>query len=341
MPSYQILQFEALAKTVKNNMRIAFVGKGGSGKSTLCASFASYVSSQTTKPVVVFDADLNIHAPELLGFITIPFDKHISAPGPSDEIKKWLIGNNNIKNPGAFRKSTPPTRKSNLVRLESIQNTPLGAYGLHKCNLSVFAVGTYQEEDIGASCYHNNLAILESILSHTDDSHGYVVTDMVAGVDSFAGTLHAQFDLTCLIVEPTMRSIEVYTKYIDLGSEAGVAESVRAIGNKIRNQKDIDFIKNHIPSEKIIGFFTDDEHIRDIDQNSALLSVDKLNPDNQNLLKTILELVDSLPDNRNARLKKIWGLHTKYVSQGFIKERFGDLTEQIDTEFIFDYGDKN
>jgi len=322
-------------------MRIAFVGKGGSGKSTLCASFALYTSNQTTKPVVVFDADLNIHAPKLLGFLPIPFDKHISAPGLSDEIKKWLIGNNDIKNLGAFRKSTPPTRKSNILRLESIQNTPLGACGLHKGNLSVFAVGTYQEEDIGASCYHNNLAIFESILSHTDDAHGYVVTDMVAGVDSFAGTLHAQFDLTCLIVEPTMRSIEVYTKYIDLANEAGIAESVRVIGNKIRNQKDIDFIKSHIPSQKILGFFTDDEHIRDIDQNDAQLAVAKLNTDNQNLLKTILELVDSLPDNRQLRLRKIWEIHRKYVSQVFIKERFGDLTEQIDTEFTFDYGEKN
>ena len=316
-------------------MKIAFVGKGGSGKSTLCASFASYVSSQTTKPVIVFDADLNIHAPELLGFITIPFDKHISAPGPTEEIKKWLIGNNDIKNLGAFRKSTPPTRKSNIVRLESIQSTPLGKYGLRKGNLSVFAVGTYQEEDIGASCYHNNLAILESILSHTDDAHGYVVTDMVAGVDSFAGTLHAQFDLTCLIVEPTMRSIEVYIKYIDLAKEASVAESVRVIGNKIRNQKDIDFIKSHIPSAKIIGFFTDDEHIRDIDQNGALLSVAKLNSDNQNLLKTILELVDLLPDNRQLRLGKIWEIHRKYSNQVHIKNLYGNLNLQIDESFVF------
>lgn len=320
-------------------MRIAFVGKGGSGKSTLSASFASYVAQNTTKQVAVFDADLNIHAPELLGFEPIPFDRHLSHPQVSDVIKKWLIGENDINNLGVFRKSTPPTRKSNILRVESIRDTPVGLFGLHKDNLSVFAVGTYQEEDIGASCYHNNLAILESILNHTNDKNGYLIADMVAGVDSFAGTLHAQFDLTCLIVEPTMRSVEVYTKYIELATEAGIADSIRVIGNKIRSEKDKEFIKSHIPEDKIIGYFTDDEHIRNIDQDGTTLSISRLNQDNQDLLKNILNIVDSLPDNRDVRLKKIWELHKKYVAQAFVKERYGDLTGQIDSEFTFTHGD--
>jgi len=321
-------------------MRIAFVGKGGSGKSTLTASFASYVAKQTTRPVAVFDADLNIHAPELLGFAPVPFNKHLSNPQASDSIKSWLIGSNDIKNLGAFRKTTPPTRKSNIVKIKSIKDSPVGVFGLHRDNLSVFAVGTYQEEDIGASCYHNNLAILESLLNHTDDKDGYVIADMVAGVDSFAGTLHAQFDLTCLIVEPTVRSMEVYTKYIELAIEAGVADSVKIIGNKIRGDKDKDFIQARISEDKIVGYFTDDEHIHNIDQDGTTLSVLNLNNNNQDLLKHLLEIVGSLPDSRDARLKKIWELHKKYIAQGFIKERYGDLANQIDPEFTFTYADK-
>jgi len=316
-------------------MRIAFVGKGGSGKSTFTASFASYLSKSSIKPVVVFDADLNIHAPELLGFPSIATDKHLSSPAGADDIKRWLIGTNDIKNHGAFRKSTPPTSKSNIIKIESIKDTPLGSYGLHEGNLSVFAVGTYQEEDIGAGCYHNNLAIFESILSHTDDKNGYIVADMVAGVDSFAGTLHAQFDLTCLIVEPTMRSVEVYTKYIELATEAGVVSSVKVVGNKIRNDKDRDFIASHVPADKIIGYFTDDEHIRDIDQNGASLSITQLNSHNQELLKTINVIVDSLPDNRQSRLEKLWELHRRYSNQIHIKNSYGDLCSQIDTLFTF------
>lgn len=322
-------------------MRIAFVGKGGSGKSTLSASFASYITEKTSKSVVVFDADLNVHAPELLGFNPIPFEKSLSHPTVSTIIKKWLIGQNDIKNLEAFRKSTPPTRKSNILKIESLKDTPIGAFGLHRDNLSVFVVGTYQEEDIGASCYHNNLAILENILSHTDDRGGYLIADMVAGVDSFAGTLHAQFDLTCLIVEPSIRSLEVYIKYMKLAKEAGVEKNIRILGNKIRNEKDLEFLKTHISEEQMIGYFYDDEHIRDIDQINQPLSPFKLSSQNQELLKKIFDLINSLPDNRNTRLKKIWKLHQKYVAQNFIRERFGDLSNQIDPEFTFNYEEKN
>jgi len=322
-------------------MRIAFVGKGGSGKSTLAASFASHVSKQNTKQVVIFDADLNIHVPELLGFNTIPFDKHLSHPQVSDVIKKWLIGQNDIKNLGTFRKSTPPTRKSNILKIDSIKETSIGSFGSHRDNLSVFVIGTYQEQDIGASCYHNNLAIFENILSHTDDKNGYLIADMVAGVDSFAGTLHAQFDITCIVVEPTMRSIEVYKKYKELADEAGVADSIKVIGNKIRDEKDKDFIKSQIEADRIIGYFGEDEHVRHIDQTNKKLSVLQLNQDNQKLLEHLLKIVNSLPDNRDIRLKKIWELHKKYVNQNFIKDRFGDLTNQIDSEFNFTHENKN
>ncbi len=229
----------------------------------------------------------------------------------------------------------PPTRKSNIIDIKSIKEIPVGLYGLHHGNLSVFAVGTYQEEEIGAACYHTNLAIFENILTHTNDKEGYLIADMVAGVDSFAGTLHAQFDLTCLVVEPTMRSIEVYTKYISLANEAGIAESVMVVGNKVRNEKDKEFIKTHIPSEKIIGFFTDDEHVRDIDQDSKKLEASKLNNENQELLKRIFEVLKLQQSNPNKRLKKLWELHKKYVCRPLITERFGDLTNQIDTDFTF------
>jgi CO dehydrogenase maturation factor len=322
-------------------MKIAFVGKGGSGKSTLSAAFALYVWEKTAKPVVVFDADLNIHVPELLGFPVISTDNHLSHPHASEVIKQWLIGRNNIKDVAAFRKSTPPTRQSNIINVESIQSTPVGPYGLHKDSLSVFVVGTYQQEDIGASCYHNNLAIFENILSHLNDYCGYVITDMVAGVDSFAGTLHAQFDLTCLVVEPTMRSIEVYNKYIELANQAGVASSVLVVGNKIRKKQDEEFIATHVPANKIIGFFGEDEHVRDVDQKSGKLVVSELTDNNQSVLQRILGVVDGLPDVRNERLKKMWQLHTKYVSQKFIVDRFGDLTGQIDLGFSFSHGQKN
>lgn len=316
-------------------MKIAFVGKGGSGKSTLTASFASFLTNNTDKSVVVFDADLNIHAPELLGFEPIAYDHHLSNPNVSLDIRKWLIGKNHFDNINEFRKSTPPSRNSNILDYKSIEFSPLKAHGYHKSNLSVFAVGTYQEEEIGASCYHNNLAVLENILSHFNDKDGYVIVDTVAGVDSFAGTMHAQFDMTCFIAEPTKRSVEVYNSYTKLAKKAGVYENLYVIGNKVRSQKDIEFLDSNLDPAHHLGNFYEDEHIRDVDQEESSLKYQNLNDNNKSLLQIILNKLDKLPDNRNERLKHLHQLHKKYVAQSFIKDRFGDLTNQIDTEFRF------
>lgn len=316
-------------------MRIAFVGKGGAGKSTLSAMMSLYIAEKTDKPVAVFDADLNIHIPELLGFNEIKQEHHLSHPSTSTEIKKWLIKDNPIENIGAFRKTTPPTKKSNIIKIEDIENTPLFEHSKNKENLYVFAVGTYQNDDIGASCYHNNLSIFENILSHTDDNKGYLVADMVAGVDAFSGTLHAQFDMTVFVVEPTKRSVEVCQKYLELSEEAGTESQVYVVGNKIRGDKDIEFLSKNIPQDKFLGYFLDDEHIRSVDQEIESLQLSFLNKDNQTLLEKIFSKIETLPDNRQKRLEKLWSLHKKYVSQAFVKERFGDLENQIDKKFSF------
>jgi len=317
-------------------MRIAFVGKGGAGKSTIAASFALHLAKNTTKPVMVVDADLNIHAPELLGLGKLSFEKHLSHPETTKIIKKWLIGDNQIGDLAIFRKTTPPTKKSNIIKITDLKNTPLANFRLSKKNLSVFAVGTYQDDEIGASCYHNNLAIFESILNHLDDKNGYLVADMVAGVDSFSGTLHAQFDLVCFVAEPTKKGIEVFNSYRGLAEKAGVLDTVIVIGNKIREIADEGFLRKEIPKDKLFGMFLDDSHIREVDRTEGKIDFDKLLIANQQLLKLISSKVNSLPDSRNSRLKKIYDLHKKYVAQAFIKDRFGDLSNQIDEDFKFE-----
>lgn len=66
-------------------MRIAFVGKGGSGKITLSAFFSQYIKDQA--PVLVIDADLNMHLPSLLGFEELPQEMHISYPSAARPLK--------------------------------------------------------------------------------------------------------------------------------------------------------------------------------------------------------------------------------------------------------------
>ena len=315
-------------------MRIAFVGKGGSGKTTLSALFSLYVK-QKGIPLVVVDADINMHLPELLGIREdFPKEMHLSHPDAVIAIKTHLKGANfRIKELAQFRKTTPPAKESTLIYPNNPNDTIINSYSKKNGNLSLMLVGTYDTEDIGASCYHNNLSIFENILSHTADTNEIIVSDMVAGVDAFANTLHAQFDLLVLVVEPTRRGLEVFEQYKELAIEAGVYKNLFVIGNKVQNTHDAEFIQNRIPKEKLIGFLQESQYLRTKDQEGGGLDTSKLEPENIQLLETTYEKLKNHADNHADRLKTIWNLHRIYVSQDFIKERFGDLTDQIDENF--------
>lgn len=318
-------------------MRIAFVGKGGSGKTTLSSLFSLYLHSIQKKPVCVIDADLNMHMADQLGLADkIGEIKNLSDSDAQDDIKKYLIGNNTrIKSTGHFKKTTPPARGSSLIDLSDTQNYLYKKYSLKRGNIYLSVVGTYVAEKIGRSCYHDSLAILENILSHSKDENAYLVTDMVAGIDSFANTLHSQFDLLIFCVEPTLRSIEVYQQYEKLAYEAGVDTNVYVIVNKAKDATDLEFVAQYIDQNKIIGMITESRHIRMVERGTEELDIERLEHENKIVLQKIHALLHKIRVDPNLRLKKLHTLHTKYVDQGYIKDRFGDLSNQIDTEFSF------
>lgn len=317
-------------------MRIAFVGKGGSGKTTVAALFTHYLIRKG-KPVLAIDADINMHMSELLGFTEqIPVAKQLSTPEVAKAIKIYLKGNNyRIKELSHFRKTTPPSRESNFMRLSS-HNPIIDNYSLKTANLTFMAVGTYDPEGIGASCYHNNLAILESLLSHTLDNNEYVVVDMVAGTDAFANTLHAQFDLLVLVIEPTKKGLEVFKQYHELAKRANIQNQILIIGNKIRNEEDKRFLSENIPNDILFGFFSDSEYLRKYEQKGGKLEIESLEKGNLDILKNLFDRFSRIKPDYNKRLRKLHELHKRYVTQDSIKKQFGDLTNQIDESFTYE-----
>jgi CO dehydrogenase maturation factor len=312
-------------------MRTAFVGKGGSGKSTLAALFIDYLKEQE-KQFLAVDADINQHLAELIdadfkGGLAVSSDEN------SKKVRKYVKGDNpRIEDESNIVKSTPPGRGSNFIELNE-ENKILSYLATEYGDNWFMHIGTYEKEGIGASCYHTSLTSFENILSHLKlEEDEWLVSDMVAGTDAFANTLHAQFDLIVLVVEPTPEGIKVYEQYKELSQEAGVFENVAVVGNKVDCKHDREYLEENIHSD-ILGYLPRKSEIKMARQQHNSIGLELLNPDEKELFEKIAkttELRKVEPDERLDKLKKI---HLKVSEKQYIKDACGDVKTQIDEEF--------
>ena len=312
-------------------MRTAFVGKGGSGKSTLAALFIDYLKEREEQFLAV-DADINQHLAEL---IDAEFKEKlaISKAENSKKVREYVKGDNPlIEDQSNVVKSTPPGTGSNLVKLEE-ENKILKGLATQYGDNWFMHIGTYEKEGIGASCYHTSLTSFENILSHLKlEEDEWLVSDMVAGTDAFANTLHAQFDLIVLVVEPTPEGVKVYEQYKELSEEAGVFENVALVGNKVDCRHDREYLEENIDSE-ILGYLPRKSEIKMARQQHNSVGLELLNSEEQEVFKKIAESTENRKVEPDERLEKIKEIHRKVSEQQYIKDACGDVKTQIDEEF--------
>lgn len=315
-------------------MRIGFVGKGGAGKSTFSTLFFLNLIKQNEK-VMCFDADLNIHVPKLLG-MDFPEKKSLSSNENTKKIREHLIGKSKkIQSTDHFYKTTPPSMGVNLFEIIP-DNKIIKEFAEPYKDSYVAVVGTYEADEIGRSCYHTNLAVLENLLTFAKlNEDDWIVTDMVAGIDAFSNTLHKQFDVLFLVVEPTQESIAVYDQYLKLAKHAGMDDRLFVIGNKIEVGEDEKFIASNIPADRYVGSLKKSPELKKLRQQGTPLTTDILTSLNESLLERLVEISKRLKKNPNDRLKDLYQLHLKYIDQDYVKNAVGDLSGQIDEEFQF------
>jgi CO dehydrogenase maturation factor len=305
-------------------MKIAFVGKGGSGKTTLSSLFVQYLAARGL-PVVAIDADINQHLAEALGAAEPrPMGTHLP------EIKEYLRGSNpRISSAEVMVKTTPPGHGSRLLRPGG--DDPVHALGAATpCGALLLATGPFDDEDLGVACYHSKTGAVELYLNHLVDGPGeYVVVDCTAGADSFASGLFTRFDLTVLVAEPTRKGISVYRQWQSYAE--GFDVPVALVGNKLQSPADAAFLSSQAGAEPLaaIGY---EPAVRAMEQGRPF-SLGDLAPETEAALAAIRGRLDATPRDW-ARYTGLAAEFHRRNARSWASDRAGeDLTAQIDPGF--------
>jgi CO dehydrogenase maturation factor len=313
-------------------MKIAFVGKGGSGKTTLAALFSRHLAAAGAT-VWAIDADINQHLGAALGA-----DPAEAAAWPAlgdhlDEIKEYLRGSNpRIAAADAMVKTTPPGRGSRLLTVGG--DSPVQRRCVSTVDgVRVSVTGGFAETDLGVACYHSKVGAVELILNHLlDRDDEYVVVDMTAGADAFASGLFTRFDRTFLVCEPTVRSVGVYRQYLDYARDHEVAVSV--VGNKVTDPADEEFLRTHVGADLLACLGTS-RHVRAAEQGHVR-PIAELEPENRATLDTMRRTVDATVRDWDRFTRQAVEFHLRNAV-AWANERTGyDLSVQIDPDFVLD-----
>jgi len=232
-------------------MKLAITGKGGVGKTTLAAGLA-LAFSQEGKRVIAIDADPDSNLAATLGF---------SEPEkivPLVEMKELI----------AERTGVEPGTVGGYFKLNPrVDDIPSRFSREHK-GIRLLLMGRVKKGGSGCFCPEN--AFLKAVLSYLFFSQeDVVILDMEAGIEHLGRGTAEGVDSLIVVVEPSMRSIETAFRIKSLAEDLKI-ERLFLVGNKVRGDEDIDFIKRNVSDFEFLGFIWYNENLVDKVTNSII-----------------------------------------------------------------------
>ncbi|WP_021593060.1 ATP-binding protein [Actinomadura welshii] len=309
-------------------MKVAFVGKGGSGKTTLSSLFVRHLAGRGL-PVVAIDADINQHLGVALGLDEARAAKIPALGDRLTEIKDHLRGTNpRISGASAMVKTTPPGTGSRLLRFRG--EDPVHEAGQEVDGVTLLATGPFNDDDLGVACYHSKTGAVELYLNHLVDGPGeYVVVDMTAGADTFASGLFTRFDLMFLVAEPTRKGVGVYRQYTEYARDYDV--SIRVVGNKVQSEDDVAYLREHV-GDDLLTWLGQSAAVRALEQGRHGV---ELEDGNAAALDRMRAEVDACVKDWDRFQRQAVEFHVKNARSWASRAAGEDLEAQVDLDFRF------
>ena len=199
-------------------MKIAMVGKGGSGKTTLAGTLARVLARRQHR-VLAIDGDPNPNLALTLGM----------ARADADRIR--FIPSNLAQN------VTAPTGEATL-RLTMARSTVIEQYAAQAPDgVQLIVMGKPAEGSAGSGCMCASHRAVRGLIAEMTDSGEHTITDMEAGLEHLKRGTARNVEAMLIVAEPYYRSLEAASRTFSLANELKIPH-VYAVANKVRNEAD-------------------------------------------------------------------------------------------------------
>ena len=199
-------------------MKIATVGKGGSGKTTIAGMLARLLASNDHK-VLAIDGDPNPNLALSLGMSRKDADKINYIPPSIMEIKEDKDGN----------------RKLHMTISEKELIQTYAAAAPQKIDLIV--MGKPADGSAGSGCMCASHMAVRGVIAEMSGYGEFTVTDMEAGLEHLKRGTARNVDTMLVVSEPYYRSLEAAARTFLLAKELEIPH-IYVIANKVKTEAD-------------------------------------------------------------------------------------------------------
>ncbi len=215
-------------------MKLAIVGKGGVGKTTLSAALSRHFANQR-HAVVAVDADPDGNLAAALG---VPEDL---APEPITGMRELILERTEAKDEGGGL----------MFKLNPRVDDLPDRFCVDCSGVKLFVMGTVELGGKGCMCPESSMlkALMQHLLLRVTDD---VILDMEAGLEHMGRASATGVDALIAVVEPGMRSVQTAVRVQKLASDIGIKNTF-VVANQIREERELEVLKSKLTGHAMLG----------------------------------------------------------------------------------------
>lgn len=231
-------------------MKIATVGKGGSGKTTVAGVLAR-IFADRDQHILAIDGDPNPNLALTIGMSREDADRITYIP--SDIMRR-------------------AGEKDGVVILEAAypHDEIMARYG-HKAadNVDLIVMGKPAHGTAGTGCMCGSHRAVRGLIAELTNIGEHTITDMEAGLEHLKRGTARNVDLMLIVAEPYYRSLEAAMRTHELAEELAIP-FIRVVANKVRHNDDQKAIETFCQQHgmTIIGVVPQDEVLMEAERQA-------------------------------------------------------------------------